>query len=85
MLKLSFINSPYNNALVCVSGTYKVYIHKGEIEEIFDLDSPDKCLLEPQDWHTIYDFSKNSVLLVLSDRFYEQEDYIYEKYPDLLN
>jgi hypothetical protein len=28
----------------------------------------------------MYDFSENAVLLVLSDRFYEKEDYVYEKY-----
>lgn len=72
------------NALVCVSGSCKVYNHDGEKEEIFDLDSPEKCLLvEPRDWHTMYDFSKNTVLLVLSNRFYEKEDYIYEKYPKI--
>lgn len=70
------------NALTCVSGTCKVYVHNGENEETFVLDSPDKCLLlEPKDWHTMYDFSENAVLLVLSDRFYEKEDYVYEKYP----
>lgn len=74
------------NALVCVSGSCKVYNHDGEKEEIFDLDSPEKCLLvEPTDWHTMYDFSKNTVLLVLSNRFYEKEDYIYEKYPEINN
>jgi hypothetical protein len=65
-----------------VSGACIVYVHNGENEETFVLYSPDKCLLlEPRDWHTMYDFSENAVLLVLSDRFYEKEDYIYEKYP----
>ena len=73
------------NALTCVSGSCKVYIHNGEIEETFILDSPEKCvLLEPRDWHTMYDFSENAVLLVLSDRYYEKEDYIYEKYAELV-
>jgi hypothetical protein len=68
-----------------VSGSCEVYVHNGEKEETFILDSPDKCLLlEPRDWHTMYDFSENSVLLVLSDRFYEKEDYIYEKYDELV-
>lgn len=66
-------------------GSCKVYIHNGEIEETLILDSPEKCiLLEPRDWHTMYDFSENAVLLVLSDRFYEKEDYIYEKYEDII-
>ncbi|MFN3489018.1 MAG: sugar 3,4-ketoisomerase [Emticicia sp.] len=73
------------NALICVSGSCKVYVHNGESEETFILDSPNKCvLLEPRDWHTMYDFSESAVLLVLSDRFYEKEDYIYEKYGDLV-
>lgn len=73
------------NALTCVSGSCKVYVHDGESENVFVLDAPDKCiLLEPKDWHTMYDFSEGAVLLVLSDRFYEKEDYIYEKYDDLI-
>lgn len=71
------------NALTCVNGSCKVYINNGVKKEIFDLDSPNKCLLlEPKDWHSMYDFSENTVLLVLSDRCYEKEDYIYEEYPD---
>jgi len=31
----------------------------------------------------MYDFSENAVLLVLSDRYYEKEDYVYEKYVAL--
>ncbi len=70
-----------NNALTCVSGSCKVYVDNGVFTETIILDSPDKCLLlEPQDWHEMYDFSDDAVLLVLSDRFYEKEDYIYEKY-----
>lgn len=72
-----------HNALTCVSGSCKVYINDGERERIYELDSPEKCLLlEPQDWHTMYDFSTGAVLLVLSDRNYEKEDYIYEKYAE---
>ncbi|AFK05286.1 WxcM-like domain-containing protein [Emticicia oligotrophica DSM 17448] len=71
------------NALTCVSGSCKVYVNNGKIEEEYILDSPDKCLLvEPEDWHTMYDFTENAVLLVLSDRNYEKEDYIYERYAD---
>lgn len=71
------------NALTCVSGSCKVYVNNGKKEEEYILDSPDKCLLvEPEDWHTMYDFTENTVLLVLSDRNYEKEDYIYERYAD---
>ncbi len=71
------------NALTCVSGKCKVFVDNGEETQTFELDTPDTCLLlDPVDWHKMYDFSEDAVLLVLSDRFYEQEDYIYEKYPD---
>lgn len=71
------------NALTCVNGSCKVYTNNGVKKEVFDLDTPEKCLLlEPEDWHSMYDFSENAVLLVLSDRYYEKEDYIYEEYPD---
>jgi len=33
------------NALTCLSGTCKVYVNNGDYEEIFALDSPDKCVL----------------------------------------
>ena len=70
------------NALTCVSGSCKVWVNNGEETQVFELNTPDACLiLEPEDWHQMYDFSENAVLLVLSDRFYEKEDYIYEKYP----
>jgi WxcM-like, C-terminal len=70
------------NALTCVSGKCKVLVDDGNTSQIFCLDTPDTCLLlDPIDWHEMYDFSENAVLLVMSNRFYEQEDYIYEKYP----
>lgn len=71
------------NALTCVSGKCKVFIDNGEETQTFELDTPNVCLLlDPEDWHQMYDFSEDAVLLVLSDRFYEKEDYIYEKYPE---
>ena len=71
------------NALTCVSGKCKVFVNNGEEAHIFDLDTPEKCLLiEPADWHQMYDFSEDAVLLVLSDQFYDKEDYIFEKYPE---
>jgi len=72
-----------NNALTCVSGSCKVFVDNGEEQQVFDLDTPDKCLLlDPVDWHEMYDFSDNAVLLVLSDQFYDKEDYIFERYSE---
>jgi len=72
-----------NNALTCVSGSCKVFVDDGVVQEVYDLDTPDKCLLlDPKDWHEMYDFSDNAVLLVLSDQFYDKDDYIFERYPE---
>ena len=45
------------------------------------MDSPHKCLiLQPQDWHTMYKFSHDAILMVLASEYFEQKDYIYEPY-----
>lgn len=67
--------------LICLNGSCKIYVQDGHIEETFELDSPEKCLLlKPADWHQMYDFSINSTLLVLANKNYDPEDYIDEPY-----
>ena len=68
-------------ALVCVSGKCSVFTDDGSKKDEFKLDSPHKCLvLEPEDWHTMSGFSKDSVLLVLASEYYDHKDYIKEGY-----
>ena len=46
-------------------------------EEEFLLDNPEKCLiLYPEDWHKMYHFSPDAVLMVLASEFYSETDYI---------
>jgi len=72
------------NALICMHGSCRVYSNDGEKEEYFLLDNPISCLiLEPKDWHIMDSFSENAILLVLSNEYYDQADYIDEPY--LLN
>ncbi|CAH1223460.1 FdtA/QdtA family cupin domain-containing protein [Paenibacillus sp. JJ-223] len=64
-------------ALVCVSGTCKVFLDNIKRKTDVVLDSPAKVLiLEPNDWHEMYDFSPDCVLLVLASHLYDPEDYI---------
>ncbi|WP_337033120.1 FdtA/QdtA family cupin domain-containing protein [Paenibacillus illinoisensis] len=64
-------------ALVCVSGACKVYLDNTIRKTDVLLDSPRKVLiLEPSDWHEMYDFSPDCVLLVLASHLYDPEDYI---------
>lgn len=68
-------------ALIAASGSIEVYVNNGESEEIFLLDSRDKCLIvEPGDWHTMDNFTDSAVLLVFASELYDVNDYIDEKY-----
>ncbi len=69
-------------ALICVKGSCEVYTHNGQTETTYRLDHPSKCLLvEPQDWHTMDQFSADAILLVISSEHYDRSDYIDEPYP----
>ncbi len=69
------------NALICIKGSCHVYSNDGETEVDYFLDNPATCLiLEPKDWHIMDSFSEESILLVLSNEFYNRKDYIDEPY-----
>jgi len=69
------------NALICIHGSCHIYSNDGILEEDFILDNPTTCLiLEPKDWHIMDSFSKDSILLVLSNEYYDKADYIDEPY-----
>ena len=68
-------------AAICIQGSCTIYNNDGAKEEEYILDSPSKCLiLETKDWHTMYNFSKDAILMVFASEFYSKEDYIYEPY-----
>ena len=69
------------NALICIHGSCHIYSNDGILEEDFILDNPTTCLiLEPKDWHIMDSFSKDSILFVLSNEYYDKADYIDEPY-----
>jgi tellurite resistance-related uncharacterized protein len=69
------------NALICLHGSCRVYNNNGEEETYFYLNDPSQCLiLEPEDWHIMDGFSPDAILLVLSNEYYDQDDYIDEPY-----
>lgn len=70
--------------LVNVSGTSKVRITDGHEELIVTLDKPRMGVyIPPMYWKDMYDFSADSVLLVLSDEHYDGSEYIRD-YPEYL-
>ena len=68
-------------ALICVKGSCRVFSDDGVSQEYFILDKPELCLiLEPKDWHIMDRFSEDAILLVISNEFYDKDDYIDEPY-----
>src|SRR6266568_1416954 len=62
--------------LVCVTGSCEIYVNDGANKQTFLLDRPDQGLLmEPRDWHTMYNFTKDALLLVLASEPYDLDDY----------
>ncbi len=69
------------HACICVKGSCRIYVDDGQRRSDFLLDAPQKCLiLDPEDWHTMEDFSADCVLLVLASDYYKPEEYVYEGY-----
>ncbi len=70
-------------ALMCVQGTCDIYVETPEKKFVFNLDEANKVLvLEPQDWHTLENFSENAIVLVVSNENYDPQDYIYPSYSN---
>lgn len=69
--------------LINVSGSSKVKVDNGYQTEIIELNRPRMGLYIPSMiWKDMYDFSKDSVLLVLASTHYDGNEYIrdYEEY-----
>jgi dTDP-4-dehydrorhamnose 3,5-epimerase-like enzyme len=63
--------------LISVNGKCKIAVRKNKQLLEFTLDNPSKCLiLDPDDWHEMYDFSLDNILLVLASEYYDKNDYI---------
>jgi dTDP-4-dehydrorhamnose 3,5-epimerase-like enzyme len=68
-------------AAICIKGSCRIYNNDGKEESNFILDKPHKCLiLETRDWHTMYEFSPDAILMVLASEYFDQQDYIFEPY-----
>lgn len=67
--------------LQCVVGSVSVYVQTPDGNEYFVLDSMHKYLfLAARDWRLMYEFSPDALLMVISDKTYEETIYIEEPY-----
>ena len=70
-------------AVICIKGRCKIFNNDGTQTNIYSLRTPSQCLiLEQKDWHKMFDFSKNAILMVLASENFDEGDYIFEKYED---
>lgn len=63
--------------LINLAGSCKIKVNDGKNEEILILDKPHEGIyLDRMVWKDMYDFSKDSILLVLSNQSYDSEEYV---------
>ena len=68
-------------AAICIKGSCTIYNNDGKNETDFDLNQPNKCLiLESADWHTMFNFSPDAILMVFASEYFDAADYIHEPY-----
>jgi dTDP-4-dehydrorhamnose 3,5-epimerase-like enzyme len=71
-------------ALFCVNGSFTVVINNGKKKEEFFLNDHNQCLIvEPFDWHMMYNFSMGAILMGVSSTHYDHSDYHFEE-PKIL-
>lgn len=70
-------------ALISLTGGCRVFVDNGKEQKEYIIDSPDKCLiLDPPDWHLIDEFESRTILLVCASEYFDESDYIFEKYAE---
>lgn len=73
--------------LINVNGKSKVRVYDGENSMIYNLDKPMMGIYIPRMiWKDMYDFSSDSILLVLSNEHYKENEYIrsIEEYEEIM-
>lgn len=62
---------------ICIKGSCRFVMDDGDKKQEVILSTPDKGLLiNAMQWHEMYDFSEDCVLMVLADQPYDESDYI---------
>ncbi len=68
-------------AAICIKGSCTIYSNDGKNETDFELNQPNKCLiLQPEDYHTMFNFSPDAILMVFASEYFDAADYIHEPY-----
>lgn len=74
--------------IFCINGSFKLNLDDGKTRQSFLMDSPYYGVrLGTMLWHTMTNFSKDCVILVLAADYYKEKDYIrnYEEFKKNVN
>lgn len=68
-------------ALISINGSITINVQSKLEDYKFILSDPSKALiLDPEDWHTLENFSEKAILLVICSENWSKEDYFYDSY-----
>jgi dTDP-4-dehydrorhamnose 3,5-epimerase-like enzyme len=70
-------------AAIAIKGSCVISCKSGDYEKIveYKLDIPSKCLLlYPEDFHSMYNFTQDCILMVFASDTYSKDDYIFDEY-----
>ena len=70
-------------AAIAIKGSCVISCKSADYEKVVDynLDVPSKCLLlYPEDFHYMYNFTEDCILMVFASETYSKDDYIFEEY-----
>ena len=73
--------------LINVKGSSKIKVTDGKEEYVYELTTPNSGVYIPKMiWKEMYDFSEDSILLVLSNELYDKNEYLndFEEYKKLV-
>lgn len=73
---------------ICIKGSCRFVMDDGTNKQEIVLSTPDNGLLiDAMQWHEMYDFSDDCVLLVLANQAYDESDYIrdYSKFLEAVH
>lgn len=77
-------NKTADFVMISINGSCKILTDDGKEKQIFNLNNPKNGIYVPKmTWIKAFDFSKDCILLVFSNEYYDKKKYI-DNYDDFL-
>tara|TARA_B100000315_G_C14408652_1_gene509922 strand:+ start:318 stop:743 length:426 start_codon:yes stop_codon:yes gene_type:complete len=63
--------------IFCVNGSFKLMVDDGNEKQYLFLSDPNHGIyIGPHLWHSMFEFSKDCIILVMASDYYDEADYI---------